>query len=636
MSQTFPWFILFLPLGAAVLITLFTHERRELSARLSIAAVVVSFWLSVLLFTDPRAADPGLTLSVNWLNVGGLSVDFGLLLDRLSLLMLLVVTAVAGAIHIYSYEYMRSDRSFSAYFAALSFFTFAMLGVVLSDNFLQMFMFWELVGVSSYLLIGFWHDRPAAADAGKKAFLTNRVGDAGFLAGIILLWAMLGSVNFDFLAQKLAEDPRRLGAFSTVAGLLIFCGAMAKSAQVPLHVWLPDAMEGPTPVSALIHAATMVAAGVFMLCRVFFLFGATPQWPAGLTWLDGISALEVIAWIGGITALMAAVIAIQQNDIKRILAYSTLSQLGYMVMAVGLGGRTSAMYHLTTHAFFKSLLFLGAGAVIYRLHHEQDIWRMGALRHKMPLTFGTFLLATLALCGVPPLSGYFSKDALLGRAYEQNVPLFLLGLFTAALTTFYMFRLIFVAFLGRPRSPHIEEVREVPGVMVLPMLFLAVPAALLGFWAVNHYLAEQFSSIPPEPVPPWYEQVFAPFQHLPLVAFLGLGAIACGFFAAWGIYGKASKDPLPEKLGGLARAMRNRFYFDELYARIIAVTQELLADFADWFDRWILAGVGVRGAHGTTEFFARLLRLVQTGNLRTYAILFGAGVVILLYALLTR
>ena len=347
------WLILFLPLVAAGLITLFTLRNKAVSATLSVGAVVLSFLASAYCY---RVA--GLStheFSVNWLDLGGLQVDFGLRLDPLSLMMLFVVTGVGSLIHIYSIGYMKDDPGFSRFFACLSLFTFSMLGIVLSNNFLQMFIFWELVGVSSYLLIGFWFEKASAADACKKAFLTNRLGDFGFMLGILTLWALChGSLNLEVVQQYVRENPATAGL--TLAGLLIFCGAVGKSAQFPLHVWLPDAMEGPTPVSALIHAATMVAAGVYMLCRVFFIF--TPD------------ALTVISWVGGFTALLAALIAVQQNDIKRILAYSTLSQLGYMVMGVGLAAPEAGMFHLTTHAFFKALLFLGAGSVIHAMHHE--------------------------------------------------------------------------------------------------------------------------------------------------------------------------------------------------------------------------------------------------------------------------
>src|SRR5664280_1145944 len=356
-----PWIILFLPLFAAVMITLLTRHNRTWSAGLSIAAVVLGFLLSVLFVWNAGWQPATAEMSASWLSVGNLQVQFGLHLDPLSVLMMLVVTGVASAIHVYSFGYMREDSGFSRYFAGLSLFTFSMLGIVLANNFFQLFIFWELVGVSSYLLIGFWYEKASAADAAKKAFITNRLGDFGFLLGILTVWTALGSLNFGVLQQKLVDDPTLWGPAAAGAGLLIFCGAVGKSAQFPLHVWLPDAMEGPTPVSALIHAATMVAAGVYMLCRVFFLIQ-----PSG--------ALPAIAFIGGLTSILAALAADQQDDIKRNLAYSTLSQLGYMVMAIGMGGPTTAMFHLITHAFFKALLFLGAGSVILAAHHEQNIW----------------------------------------------------------------------------------------------------------------------------------------------------------------------------------------------------------------------------------------------------------------------
>jgi NADH-quinone oxidoreductase subunit L len=373
-------------------------------------------------------------------------------------------------------------------------------------------------------------------------------------------------------------------------------------------------MEGPTPVSALIHAATMVAAGVYMLCRVFFLFNGP--------------ALQVIAWIGGFTALLAALIAVQQNDIKRVLAYSTLSQLGYMVMAVGLGGPAAAMFHLTTHAFFKALLFLGAGAVIHALHHEQDIWRMGGLKARMPVTYWTFLLATLALCGVPPFSGFFSKDEILAVAAERSPLLFAVSVSVAVLTTFYMFRLIFVAFLGSPRTEAVAHAHEAPPVMKWPLIILAVPSALAGLWGLDTFVAHHFHPGTEGPGTSWWREMFAPFGHSPLAALGGLGALLFGFSAARAFYQGAVRDPLPERLGELSRLLRHRFYFDELYEKLIALTHETLARLADWIDRWIIAGLGVRGLHGTTEIFGRALRLVQTGNLQTYAFLFVIGVVI--------
>src|SRR5436305_1951376 len=366
--------------------------------------------------------------------------------------MLVLVSCVGSLIHIYSLGYMRDDEGKSRYFAALSLFMFAMLGIVLSNNFVMLFIFWELVGFTSYVLIGHWFDRDAAADAAKKAFITTRLGDFGFMLGILMVWTATGSVVFAEIAPRLATLTNH-PAFLTTTALLIFCGAVGKSAQFPLHVWLPDAMEGPTPISALIHAATMVAAGVYMLVRVGFIIQASQ------------TALLVIAWIGTITAMVAALIATQQNDIKRILAYSTLSQLGYMVMAVGLASSEAAMFHLFTHAFFKALLFLGAGSIIVMLHHEQNIWRMGGLSRRLPITFLCFVVGALALMGCPPFSGFFSKDAILALAYQRNTPIFVLGLFTAFLTAFYVIRLLFIVFFGQPRSESARDSRDSPVAM---------------------------------------------------------------------------------------------------------------------------------------------------------------------------
>ncbi len=622
-----PWAILFLPLLSAVIIALFTKQNRGLSAGISIGAVLIGFILSLFLFIKTgaeTAVSP--SLSVEWLSVGNLVVDFGITLDPLSKLMLLIVTGVGSAIHIYSWGYMHEDRSVSRYFASLSLFTFSMLGIVLSNNLLQMFIFWELVGVSSYLLIGFWYERPSAADACKKAFITNRLGDFGFLLGIIMVWSLLGGLNFTFLQGAIAKNAGALGGLATIVGILLFCGAAGKSAQFPLHVWLPDAMEGPTPVSALIHAATMVAAGVYMLCRVFFLLD-----------VPGSYALDVIAWIGGITALLAALIAVQQNDIKRILAYSTLSQLGLMVMSVGAHAPVAGMFHLTTHAFFKALLFLGAGSVIHALHHEQDIWKMGALKKKMPITFMTFLLGTLALSGVPPLSGFYSKDSILAAAYDANIGLFVIGVLVSVLTTFYMFRLFFVAFLGTPKSEAADHAHESPNVMTWPLIALAVLAVVGGFIGINHYVAKAnaFPAVAEHHLA-WYEELVYPIVHAPVAALFGIFAVVVGASLAYTFYAGATRDPLPAKLGALSRAMRGRFYFDEIYSGIIFLTHEAMARLADAIDRWIIGGLLVRGTHGSTELFGRILRLVQTGNLQTYAFLIAAGVAGILFYVLFR
>ena len=624
---SFAWWILFLPLFSAAFITLFTLRSKFISSLISIGAIVAGFVLT-LIFIQANGIHVNVETTVNWLTIGGLKVDFGLKLDALSLMMMLIVTGVGGAIHIYSYGYMHEDRGMARFFAFLSLFTFSMLGIVLANNFVMMFIAWELVGVSSYLLIGFWFEKPSAGDAAKKAFITNRLGDFGFLAGILLIWGLLGSVHFDALKSVLAANPEALGATATIAGLLIFCGAVGKSAQFPLHVWLPDAMEGPTPVSALIHAATMVAAGVYMLCRTVFLFEHNP------------AALHVIAFIGGFTALLAALIAVQQNDIKRILAYSTLSQLGYMVMAVGLSGPTPAMFHLTTHAFFKALLFLGAGSVIHGLHEEQDIWKMGGLIKKMPVTFWTFFLGTLALSGVPPLSGFYSKDSILGLALEQGssnpwvgYPLFAVATFVAALTTFYMFRLFFVAFLGEPRTEKAGHAHESPAVMTGPLIVLAVFAFVGGVIGISNNYNFQFLA-GHESLSFW-QQLWEPLHNITAMLF-GIGAVAIGLFLAYSLYGKAATDPLPAKLGVLAEWMKNKFYFDEFYEATFIRLHDGIAAVVDWFDRWIVQGAGIGLIRGGTDLTGRMLRNVQTGNLQTYAFLFVFGVAVLLYFVLVK
>jgi NADH-quinone oxidoreductase subunit L len=618
--EALPWLVLFLPLLATAVITLFTLRCRTTSALLSIGAIVIGFVLTIVFIANNGWTPTPSELTTNWLSIGNLNIDFGLKLDRLSLMMMLIVTGVGGAIHIYSFGYMHEDRGFSRFFACLSLFTFSMLGVVLANNFIQLFIFWELVGVSSYLLIGFWFEKPSAADAAKKAFFTNRLGDFGFLLGILVVWTALGSLNFSTLQQTLAANPVALGTVASIAGLLIFCGAVGKSAQFPLHVWLPDAMEGPTPVSALIHAATMVAAGVYMLCRVLFLLNA--------------DALHVIAYIGGFTALLAALIAVQQNDIKRILAYSTLSQLGYMVMAVGLAGPTPAMFHLTTHAFFKALLFLGAGSVIIALHHEQDIWKMGGLKKKMPITFWTFIIGTLALSGVPPFSGFYSKDSILAQALEQkNYLLFAVAVFVAALTTFYMFRLFFVAFLGEARNEKAKHAHESPAVMSLPLVALAVFSVIgggIGIW--NNY-GSQF--IPGRETLSVTQQLAEPFHNLfPMLC--GIGAVAVGLGAAFALYRNAATDPLPAKLGGLATAMKNRFYFDEIYEATFIRAHDFIAAAMDWIDRWVVDWGGIGLVRGGADFSGRALRLMQTGNLQTYAFLFALGVAAVLWFVLGK
>ena len=618
--EALPWIILFLPLLATAVITLFTLHCKTKSSLISISAIVAGFILT-LIFIANNGLHPAVSeTSRNWLSIGGLHADFGLKLDALSLMMLLIVTGVGGAIHIYSFGYMHEDRGMARFFAFLSLFTFSMLGIVLSNNFLEMFIFWELVGVSSYLLIGFWFEKPSAGDAAKKAFITNRLGDFGFLLGILMVWGLLGSLNFGELQSTLMANPALLGGCATTAGLLVFCGAVGKSAQFPLHVWLADAMEGPTPVSALIHAATMVAAGVYMLCRTLFLYNA--------------DTLHVIAYIGGFTSLLAALIAIQQNDIKRIISYSTLSQLGYMIMAVGLNGPTPAMFHLTTHAFFKALLFLSAGSVIIGMHHEQDIWQMGNLRKKMPVTFWTFLIGALALSGIPPFSGFYSKDSIFAQCLEQKSYLLLgVAVFVAALTAFYTFRLFFVVFFGQEKSKAAGHAHESPLVITLPLVVLAVFAAIGGFIGIVNNYGSQF--IPDHETLTVAQQLVEPL-HTPVPMLIGIGVALLGIFLAFLLYKNAKNDPLPAKLGGLATAMKNRFYFDEIYEATFIRAHDFIATVADWIDRWLVEGACIGFLRGGTDLSGRALRLVQTGNLQTYAFLFVLGVALLLYFVLGK
>ena len=593
MNSMLPWCSLLLPLVSAIAITLFTYRSRALSGFISIAAVLGSFVCSCLIFTRQGIS----AREFNWIDFGGVfKVPFGFVLDNLSKTMLVLVSGVGSLIHIYSLGYMRDDEGKSRYFAALSLFIFAMLGIVLSNNFVMLFIFWELVGFTSYVLIGHWFERDAAADAAKKAFITTRIGDFGFMLGILMIWAATGSVVFAEIAPRLSILTNH-PAFLTTAALLIFCGAVGKSAQFPLHVWLPDAMEGPTPVSALIHAATMVAAGVYMLVRVGFIIQASQ------------GALLVIAWIGTITAVLAALIATQQNDIKRILAYSTLSQLGYMVMAVGLASNEAAMFHLFTHAFFKALLFLAAGSVIVMLHHEQDIWEMGGLSRRLPITFFTFFVGALALIGCPPFSGFFSKDAILALAYERNMPIFAVGLFTAFLTAFYVVRLLVIVFFGKPRSDMVRESSESPLVMTGPLIVLAVLATLGGF----AFFARNFLALP-------IEKEVAVF-----VPALAIVALIVGSGLAIALYRNRMSEPLDVEL------LRHKFYFDEFYSWLINWTQELLARISAFFDRWIVDAGAVGGISGGTWGIGALLRLVQVGNLQAYLFLFGLGIVALIY-----
>ena len=608
MDARFPWFILLAPLVSAVLIQLFTRKSRSLSAALSVGSVAFTLLASIFIFINPAEG----TSEIPWLDFRpAFYVPIGVTVDALSKVMLLVVTGVGTLVHIYSLVYMHEDESESRFFGNLSLFMFSMLGIVLANNFAMMFIFWELVGVSSYLLIGHWFTRDSAAKAANKAFLANRIGDFGFMLGILMFWTAFGTVVFKDM--EAVKDTLTLPAtFSTIAVLAIFCGAVGKSAQVPLHVWLPDAMEGPTPVSALIHAATMVAAGVYMLVRVSFLVGLS------------VTAQEVIAWVGIITAVLAALMATQQDDIKRILAYSTLSQLGYMISAIGLAAPGAAMFHLFTHAFFKALLFLGAGAIIHAMHHEQDIWKMGGLSKKMKWTFLTFTAGYLALIGTPLFSGFFSKDVILLAAWQQSKPIFLLGLITAFLTAFYMTRLFVVTFFGKGRSDAVHHAHDGPVAMTGPLMILGVLSVVAGYGIIAHgalgeHLLHNIEVIEHNPIGGKW-----------LVMLLATTAFVVGSGGGYLLYKGQTKDPI------LIPLFRNKFYFDELYAALIAGTQDLLATIARYVDQWFVDGLLVRGTSGLTWATGFALRFLQFGNLQGYAFLFGLGVVATIYLLVFR
>ena len=605
-----------LPFLAAGITALLKREQRGLSATLVIGAQAVSCILSLLGLAWQIAASgsrflPRIEGNFAWLTFGNETLRLGLILDPLSAGMAAMVSFVTLLIFIYSVGYMKADRNCTRFFTFLSLFSGAMLGVVLSNSLLLTFICWELVGLASYLLIGFWFHKPEAAAAAKKAFLTTRVGDMGFLIGMFWLYKAAGTLLFyddgaGCLEQAaLATLAKTLVggiALSNVIALLIFCGAGGKSGQFPLHVWLPDAMEGPTPVSALIHAATMVAAGVFLVARVFPIFTAT-----GLH----SSSLLVVAGVGAFTALFAALIAVAQTDIKRILAYSTVSQLGFMMLALGVGSVAAAMLHLIAHAFFKALLFLGAGSVIHGVHEEQDIRQMGGLRKYLPLTFATYTVGMLALAGFPVLfSGFWSKDAILHAAHAwpvSQIP-FYMAVCAAFLTAFYMTRQMFYVFFGSYRGhahPH-----ESPAVMTIPLTFLAAAAILF--------------SLPSTPAWPWFEEflqgehaginfsaLFEPgFLHIALTSTI---IVACGLGLGWLVYGRRAlsatePDPLQAAAAPLYNALANRLYVDEIYHATVVRALAELGALTAWIDRWILQGA-VKAAAG----FSLLVSAVSDG-----------------------
>jgi NADH-quinone oxidoreductase subunit L len=594
-----PGMVLFLPLASALTILLLHRLLRSATVLISLGSSLACFIISLMLL----GANDGIGTIVPFIKVGAFHANIGFIIDQQSRGMLFIVTFIGFLVHLYSVGYMKDDDAKPRFFGSLSLFMFSMTGIVLADSFPMIFIFWELVGLSSYLLIGHWFQKASAAEAAKKAFLTNRIGDFGFMIGILLLFAAgRGVTSFadlqDSLANGVLKDaPQWL---LTAAALGVFMGAVGKSAQVPLHVWLPDAMEGPTPVSALIHAATMVAAGVYMLVRVSFILNASPF------------ALQIISGVGAVTALFAALMALQQNDIKRILAYSTLSQLGYMVMAVGLKAGDAGMFHLYTHAFFKALLFLGSGAVIHACHHEQDIWKMGGLKDKTQVTFVTFAVGTLALIGFPFTSGFWSKEGILTAAYNECGWCFALAAFTALLTAFYMTRCVVVTFLGKARTESASHAHEAPLIMIAPLMLLAVFAIASAYGPFTNYL---------QPLMPEHSEGHE--SHVPLIA--SLLALIIGAGSAFVLYNGKDKDPINLPL------LANKFYIDEIYAVIVKYAQDRLAWVVTALDSIFADGLVARLPAAIACRLGKTARSLQSGQLQGYTLVLGIGLVLAIY-----
>ena len=612
------WLIPALPFLSFLIIAFVTKRSKRLSSTVSILAILASLGLAIaiglgVIQAGAEIVEHPAIVNVNWLNIVGLEIDFGTIIDPLSAMMLFVVTLVASMVQIYSLGYMRGDVGWSRYYAYQSLFAASMLGMVIATNLLQLFIFWELVGLCSYLLIGFWYFKVSAREAAKKAFITTRVGDFGLLLGMLFLYTKFGTLDFAALSAALNtnfQDVAVIGTvgYVTVMAFLVFMGPIGKSGQFPLHVWLPDAMEGPTPVSALIHAATMVVAGVYLVARMYFLFDhASP------------AALQFIAGLGAFTAIFSASIAIAQDDIKRILAFSTLSQLGYMMFALGVGSLTASMFHLMTHAFFKALMFLGAGSVIIALHHKQDIWEMGGLWKKMPITGTTFFIGVLAISGVPPFAGFWSKDEILAHALHNGHPIiYAVGLFTAFLTAFYMCRLFFVVFMG-PEKPE-NHTHESPWSMTIPLMILAFFSIFGGFVALpEHNFA--------------FYVHYGEFHHEPIAwGLAGISVIAglLGIGLAYATYvTKAiSAENMVARFPAIYKLLKNKYYIDELYLWLIHNIMDGLGKILYWFDIYIVDGV-VNGLALITRGSGKVLRRTNTGQLQTYAMVFFFAVVVL-------
>ncbi len=637
------WLIPFFPMvGFLINGLLGVRFKRSWIYLIAVSAIGLAFFASVFLFFDMLKVEPSArhfeNIIFDWIVAGKLRTQVAFFVDPLSIVMALVVTGVSFMIHIYSGGYMHGDPGFRRFFVYLNLFVFSMLILILANNFLLMFVGWEGVGLCSYLLIGFWFEKDSASNAGKKAFVVNRIGDFGFLIGLYLIVATLSqhgiwSLDFDVVFKN-----AHLFNTTTVTAitLLLFVGATGKSAQIPLYVWLPDAMEGPTPVSSLIHAATMVTAGVYMIARCNVLYSMAPV------------SLEVVALIGALTAFYSATIALVNNDFKRILAYSTISQLGYMFMGVGVGAFSAGIFHLMTHAFFKGLLFLAAGCVMHAMSGELNIWKMGGLKKFMPVTFWTFMMATLAISGIPGFSGFFSKDEILWQSFHRgHIFVWLLGTLAAGLTAFYMFRLTFVAFFGKPRMSEEQKhhLHEAPRSMTYPMIVLAIASVVGGYVGVPHVLggSNRFEKFFEPVIGSGAHEAFAEGAHVVAHASASLEFLMMGISVALALIGIAVaylfyiKSPeLPVRLAngmkGLYTLLYNKYFVDEFYNGVFVQGTK---DFATFL--WQKVDVGiidaiVNGVASIVEWSGGVIRRLQTGYVQTYAfsILVG-GVVVFMY-----
>ena len=605
-----------LPLLVFFVLTLFGRYLKEGAQFVAIFGVATSLVFSCFALFFVLRGDGPIDFVVNWIDLGeGGSFQMGVYIDGLAAMMLVVVCFVSLMIQLYSGGFMQGDKRFAWYYAVLNLFTASMLGLVLAPNFIELYVFWELVGLCSYLLIGHWFEKPSAAKAATKAFIVTRIGDAALFAGIIMFWRATGTTSFEGITQA-AQAGFISGSLFTVAVVLVFIGAIGKSAQFPLHVWLPDAMEGPTPVSALIHAATMVAAGVYLVARTYDIF------------VQSETAMLVVAYIGGFTALMAATMALTKKDIKRVIAYSTVSQLGYMMLALGIGSFTAGMFHLYNHAFFKALLFLGAGSIITAMN-SYNIFEMGGLRRRMPITFWTMVAAGLSLAGIFPFSGFWSKEAIIGSAFEEHFyVLYALALLTVFLTAFYIFRAIFVAFMGEPQTEGARDAVESPGIMTGPMVilaFLAVVSGLVGTPLRDYFgelvapstFAAEVLGLEPHP----FSYVLAAISVV-----VGVGGIALAY--ALYVPKPERATALSRRFSGLYAFLDSGWYFDALYGAVFVRPVMAVGRFVREFDQRALGrfvtGVG-RGASGIGE----RLRPLQSGGAQNYALFILVSVLIL-------